>query len=101
MSEKHKVISPEGLPREAMKGLSQHLETLAGKTIHVLTRRTGAVDREEFVQGVAGELAIERANARGLLIFVTQSDNVANGPFSQFSGGASLSAPRRRKPGAS
>jgi hypothetical protein len=33
MHEKNRVISPEGLPREAMKGLSQHLDTLAGKTI--------------------------------------------------------------------
>jgi hypothetical protein len=33
MHEKNRVISPDGLPREAMKGLSRHLDTLAGKTI--------------------------------------------------------------------
>ncbi|MBI3043739.1 MAG: hypothetical protein HYY78_13045 [Betaproteobacteria bacterium] len=33
MHEKNRVISPEGLPREAMKGFSRHLDTLAGKTI--------------------------------------------------------------------
>lgn len=33
MSEKIRVLSPEGLPREANQGLSRHLETLEGKTI--------------------------------------------------------------------
>jgi hypothetical protein len=33
MDEKNGVISPEGLPREAMNGVSRHLDTLEGKTI--------------------------------------------------------------------
>ena len=33
MHDKYEVISPEGLPREATKGLSPHLDTLEGKTI--------------------------------------------------------------------
>ena len=56
MSEKHKVISPEGLPREAMKGLSQHLETLAGKTMGILGL------------GRIGEAIARRAQAFGMKI---------------------------------
>ena len=33
MSEKMKVISPEGLQLNQMSGVSRHLDTLAGKTI--------------------------------------------------------------------
>jgi hypothetical protein len=33
MTEKNRVISPEGLPRQATAGLSQPLDTLVGKTI--------------------------------------------------------------------
>lgn len=33
MKDKNRVISPEGLPLATTKGLSRHLDTLAGKTI--------------------------------------------------------------------
>ena len=33
MKDKHRVISPEGLPLAAAKGLSRHIDTLEGKTI--------------------------------------------------------------------
>ena len=33
MKDKNQVISPEGLPLAAIKGLSRHIDTLEGKTI--------------------------------------------------------------------
>jgi len=33
MSENYRVISPEGLPRQATRGVTRHLDTLDGKTI--------------------------------------------------------------------